>query len=302
MADGTDWVERVAHIRAWQRDGERAPHKPLLLLYALGRLQREGANTPVSFAEAEPPLRTLLAEYGPPRPTSPGYPFHYLTTDGLWVVRTAAGAGSPGPNLGALRAEGTVGELQAGFARALLSDPTLLVRVARTLLDANFPPSLHDDIAAQVGLDLSDPEAEPVIDLTTRRRRSPAFRDEILMAYEMRCAICGWDGRLGSEAVGLEAAHIRWFNIGGPDAPDNGLCLCSLHHKLLDKGAIGITPERTVAVSARFSGRGPVAEQLVLAMIGKELARPQPGLPLVAGIYIDWHTTQVFRLPRRQAA
>jgi hypothetical protein len=91
----TDWVEWVTSLNQWRRGGERAPHKPLLLLYALGRLQRTGSSR-MAFAEAEGDLRRLLEEFGPPRSTSPGYPFHHLTTDGLWVVGTPAGTGSPG--------------------------------------------------------------------------------------------------------------------------------------------------------------------------------------------------------------
>ncbi len=30
-----EWLDRVASIRRWSRGGERAPHKPLLLLHAL---------------------------------------------------------------------------------------------------------------------------------------------------------------------------------------------------------------------------------------------------------------------------
>src|ERR1019366_8446244 len=113
----------------WRRGGERAPHKPLLLLYVLGRLQRTGSAS-VSFADAEPDLARLLEEFGPPRHTSPGYPFHHLTTDGLWVVGTPAGVGSPGPNLGELRA-GAIGELAVDFAGALEHDSRLFGSVVR---------------------------------------------------------------------------------------------------------------------------------------------------------------------------
>ena len=41
-------------------------------------------------------LQALLAEYGPAGRTTPGYPFHYLVTDGVWEVRTERGFGSPG--------------------------------------------------------------------------------------------------------------------------------------------------------------------------------------------------------------
>ena len=302
VTGGTDWENRVAHIRAWSRGGIRAPHKPLLLLYALGRLQRFGANTPVAYSEAEAPLDELLTDYGPPRTTSPSYPFHHLTSDGVWVVTSDAGPGSPGSTKGVLRSSSATGELAPEFADALLADPSLLVRIARDLLEANFPDSLHADIAAQVGIDLMpmvDGTGQPA---TPRRRRSPEFRDQVLMAYELRCAMCGFDGRLGSESVGLEAAHVRWFNIGGPDTVANGLCLCALHHKLLDKGAIGITPEHTLAVSGRFVGVGPVAETFVLALGGRELAKPQAGLPSLDVDHIAWHTTQVFRPPARAAS
>ena len=300
MPNEPDWVDRVAHIRAWSRNGIRAPHKPLLLLYALGRLQRSGVNVPLRFTEAEGPLGQLLADFGPPTRTNAGYPFHHLTSDGLWVVTTDAGEASPGSHLGALRASGAKGQLAPGFAAALIADPPLLVRIARGLLDANFPQTLHDDVVDQIGLDLSG--AMEATGVTPRRRRSPEFRDTVLMAYELRCAICGWDGRLGAEAVGLEAAHVRWFNIGGPDSIDNGLCLCSMHHKLLDKGVIGITHERTVAVSARFVGIGPVAEQLVLSQLGKAISEPLAGIPAPAQEHIDWHTAEVFRIPARHVA
>lgn len=71
-----EWADRFAKVRRWSRGGERAPHKPLLLLYALGHFQRQG-EAPILFSEAEENLARLLAEFGPPRPTTPAYPFHY---------------------------------------------------------------------------------------------------------------------------------------------------------------------------------------------------------------------------------
>ena len=89
------WIRRVTSLNQWRRGGERAPHEPLLLLYAIGGLQRTG-SAGMAYADAEPDLKRLLEEFGPPRPPHPQYPFHHLTSDGLWVVQTSSGRGSPG--------------------------------------------------------------------------------------------------------------------------------------------------------------------------------------------------------------
>jgi putative restriction endonuclease len=90
-----DWLERTAKLRQWTRSGTRAPHKPLLLLYALGRFQQD-ADGELRYTAVEEGLQRLLAEYGPPNKTTPAYPFHHLVSDGVWEVRTDRGPGSPG--------------------------------------------------------------------------------------------------------------------------------------------------------------------------------------------------------------
>ena len=302
MTGPAEWEQRVAGIRAWSKGGVRAPHKPLLLLYALGRLQTSGENSFIPFTEAEKPLDALLVDFGPTHKTSPGYPFHHLTSDGLWTVRTDQGIGSPGPNLGALRASHAEGRLDPEFAASLLAEPGMLVRVARFLLDANFPPSLGEAISDQVGLDLSEQSPVPGHLVGNKLRRDPAFRKEVLLAYEHRCAMCSWDARLDAVTVGLEAAHVRWFNIGGPDVAANGLALCVLHHRLLDQGVLGITDEHTIAVSAHFVGGGPLADQFVFSLLGKEIADPLAGFPAIDPLHIGWHTEQVFKAPGRLVA
>jgi putative restriction endonuclease len=65
----------------------------------------------------------------------------------------------------------------------------------------------------------------------------------VLRAYAYQCAVCGFDGGLGRNPVGTEAAHVRWHSQDGPDEVANGLALCALHHVLLDLGVLGLTPE-----------------------------------------------------------
>ena len=296
------WLGRVASIKQWSRRGERAPHKPLLLLYALGELRR--GTTEIAWRDAAGKLGALLDDFGPPRTTQPSLPFRRLANDdGLWVVTTPSGE-DPGDSAGRLAALDATGRLADDFTRALLDDPGLLVTVARVLLEDNWPPSLHDDITAAVGLDLDHVEAELVrgrVDDDRRRRRDPNFRERVLVAYEYRCAVCGFDGWMDRAAVGLEAAHIRWWSADGPDDVANGICACSLHHELLDSGVLGIDDEHRVLVSKRFVARTTAGERQVLALAGADLRLPQPGEPAPASEHIAWHADQVFRGPARLA-
>ncbi len=53
-----------SNINTWKRNGERAPHKPLLILYALGRLDRKEPRL-VSYAEVKEKLKHLLSRIWP---------------------------------------------------------------------------------------------------------------------------------------------------------------------------------------------------------------------------------------------
>jgi putative restriction endonuclease len=295
-----DWLERTANLRQWTRSGTRAPHKPLLLLYALGQFQ-EDADSELRYSAVEEDLQRLLAEYGPPHRTTPAYPFHHLVSDGVWEVRTDRGPGSPGTVLRDLRESGATGRLTPELRTALRREPELLHRIARSLLELHFPPSLHSELCEAVGLDLEPAATERLSAARRQRQRNRRMRELVLTAYEYRCAFCGYDGRIGAVPVGLEAAHVRWWAFHGPDDIDNALSLCSLHHKLFDKGVLGIDDGHRILVSQRFVGHSPTAREQVITLAGRPLVGPQPGAPPVAADHRAWHTSQVFHGTPRPA-
>jgi putative restriction endonuclease len=219
-------LKRFDALNTWRQGDQRAPHKPLLVLYALGRWQQGKAQ--VTFKEAEPDLTALLREIGPPRKSDhPEQPFWRLQRDGVWTVTAPAGlplkTGDDIPRVTALRSA----EVHAGFSpdvqAALTADPGLAASIATRILELHFPPSYQEDILNAVGLTLDAGAG--------RKKRDPAFRQTVLKAYEYRCAVYGFDVRLGTASIALEAAHIRWHQAGGPDAENNGLALCVLYHK-----------------------------------------------------------------------
>lgn len=57
--------ERINNLNIWKKKEQRAPHKPLLLLLALSRLQ--GGMKRMTYEETRGALKELLMEFGPPR-------------------------------------------------------------------------------------------------------------------------------------------------------------------------------------------------------------------------------------------
>ena len=295
--DGRDFLRRVRGLKVWSAGGERAPHKPLLLLLALGRLQR-GDGRLARFEEIEGPLTDLLRRFGLPGKTQrPVYPFTRLCNDGLWdvpaadsVPRTASGDFK---KTSLIRQE-VEGGLPEAVYRLLLGNAELVANTAQLLRQSHFPESLHDDIRDAVGL-----RAEWVVRDTQAPARDPNFRSRVLRAYERRCAVCDYDIRLGDELLGLEAAHIRWHAAGGPDEVSNGLALCGFHHKALDRGAWGLEPFDhgfRILVSSDAHGQSP-ALRLLRDYHGARLRPPlrAPDVPLAE--HVRWHGRQVFRPP-----
>jgi len=59
-------LNQIKNLTVWKRGGERAPHKPLLLLLALGKLLQNKSRM-ISYEEIDKNLDILLREFGPVR-------------------------------------------------------------------------------------------------------------------------------------------------------------------------------------------------------------------------------------------
>lgn len=288
----TNLLSKFDSLTVWRRGGERAPHKPLLALYALGKAVRNERRL-VEFEEISKNLVRLLNDFGPERKNHRAeYPFWRMQKDGIWEVKSPEN-----PEWG-LTSSGDVKKSElirfnafGGFTepvyREINSDPALFKKIVQKLLDDNFPASIHEDILQAVGIDLA-------ADAAIVQRRNPEFRGRVLRAYEYRCAICGFDIRIDHTPIGLEAAHIKWHTAGGPDEESNGLALCTLHHKLFDRGAFTLSKRLEVLVSDRANGTASFNEWL-LKYHGKKLAAPQRETYKPQMAFRDWHVREVFR-------
>ena len=79
---------------------------------------------------------------------------------------------------------------------------------------------------------------ERVATSIARRRGQPEFRRKLLVAYQGRCAITGYDAEQA-----LEAAHIHPYRGEHTNHVRNGILLRADVHTLFDLGLIGIEPD-----------------------------------------------------------
>ena len=287
--DAAEIQRLFSGIKVWKRGQERAPHKPLLLLYALGRCAK-GDPRELPFREVDPALARLLQEYAPMRPSQhTEYPFWRLQNDGLWAIPDPETLKRRASNSDAKRSELLEKNVTGGFPPELYDElrkrPALIKQLGRDLLEENFPPSYHEDIADAVGLDL-----------WTRGKastRDPRFRNRILEAYGHRCSVCSFDLKLGCDSIGLEAAHIMWHQAGGPDEESIGLALCALHHKLFDRGAFTVDLGLRIRLSRFLTGNTSLAGTLALNL--RPLLTPSRSEHLPKQERIRWHHQQVFK-------
>jgi len=81
------FLKKLDQIIVWKQSGRRAPHKPLLLLLALGRILEGRERLALYRGEIDKPLTRLLKNFGPPRQKDhPEAPFSHLCNDGLWDI------------------------------------------------------------------------------------------------------------------------------------------------------------------------------------------------------------------------
>jgi putative restriction endonuclease len=293
------WRSALSDLHTWKCRGQRAVHKPLLSLMLIARAATDGGNE-VHFTEIESRLEQLLREFGPSRKSyHPEYPFWHLQTDGFWRIRGGDDlpmrTGASNPTRRTFRSRDVVGCVPEGLWKALADDASLRVDLTERLLDSFWPETRHAAIRSAIGL--SD-ESETGSGSRQRAPRDPRFRDHVLRAYERRCAICGYDGRLADSLLGLEAAHVKWHAYDGPDDVANGLALCAFHHMAFDAGALGLSDSLTILVSADVGGQSQV-DELLLNFSSNPLRPPQATYPPPDQRFVRWHQKEVFKGPAR---
>ena len=202
----------IGNLNVNKSKGKRRPHKPLLMLIAIANVLN--GRHQLSFAEVKELLTPLLNAYAPPVKGrhQPELPYWHLQSDEIWQVDGADTLPMQKGGFPQLRPLGeTAGHLDSQLIDLLKSDGRFAEQLVDDLLNDFFPPSAHEQILAQVGLELIGGAEQD----KRRRPRDPAFRQKVLRAYEHKCAVTGFRAALGGTYFGVEAGHIRWHAYDG---------------------------------------------------------------------------------------
>jgi len=291
MNNSTSLQERIKSLLTWKQGARRAPHKPLMLLFAISKLQQENRRF-LSFEEVEKPLSDALNHFGPAgRVPTPQYPFWRLLNDGLWEVKADGDLTRRKSNSDPTKSSLIKSNAKAGFAREyfdlLSSDSTFQTQIIHQILDSHFPTSIHEDIVLYFSLSVGEVKTSDAIGHSR-------FRENVLSTYNSRCAISGYRGYLNGSPVGIEAAHICWPQAGGLNDIVNGIALSSLHRKLFHLGAFTIDGNYRLVVSPRFDGDGLICQQLA-ELSGKSIQLPNSREFHPSQRCLSWHSKEVFR-------
>ena len=304
-------LQHFSRLTVWQRRDERAPHKPLLALWAIGRCL-QGYNRLIEYDEIHKAMLMLLRTFGPPRETyKPQEPFWRMQKDHIWEVTQAhrvpeQSNGSVSPT--SLRQLNALGGFPSALYNALRHHPTLALVISQQLVDAHFPETMRsavleatlDDHASNErsgATPQARSEYSPLLSSAlTRRRRNPKFRSKILRKYDYRCAVCSYAIEFPSgHWPALEAAHIKWHSHRGPDTSENGLALCVLHHELFDWGIFTVQPD-SLYISVATAVLQNTPDSAITSLHERPLlAIPKRNSDRPAAEYLNWHTRNVFR-------
>jgi putative restriction endonuclease len=246
----THFIKLIQKLKTHKSGGIVSLNKPILLLLLISEVYHGGKNF-FQYDEIEARLTNLLKKYGlkNTKTYKPHYPFLYLSSQSeIWCCNVNKKDLLHPDAVSQREMRGAVGHFPAEFYTYLTSGQNAFTIIS-LLINEYWPEAYHEDLLADLGIN--------ELELTTRSeriKRRREFVQEVLEAYECRCAICRQSIRLGDKLLGIDACHVRPLEHNGADKVTNGIALCKTHHWALDRGAISISANLNLVVSPALYG------------------------------------------------
>lgn len=141
-----------------------------------------------------------------------------------------------------------------------------------------FGHAYHDVL--QESLEPHTKERPRTVRVLEQMLRDRAFAAHLRRYYNDQCAVCG-PPLVHEQHVDVQGAHVQAVAAGGPDAINNGLCLCARHHWAFDHGIFSLSDDHRVQLRMPDPHKELQAGALVTLPEDLSLA-PHPE-------YLKWH-------------
>ncbi|MBL3575604.1 HNH endonuclease [Rhodovulum sulfidophilum] len=218
-------------------------------------------------------------------------------------------------NLGALRNLASAGDILL-FRKSLDDDYCVQLHLVRRgtkeferleahvgtstwgVLDRENPPLTNSQISDSLKYVQKQIDGPPTVfsderatnqTISMRKARDKAFRRNLLIQYDYRCAFTGrkFLSPLGTSMIGLDAAHVVPVAERGSDHPANGLTLTKELHWAFDQGMVGVARDRTILVPSTV--RNISGNEFLRDLHGRPLREAKDASCRVSELALEWH-------------
>ena len=291
------WLAKLARLNVDRAKGNPAPHKPLLLL-VLMELAEQGL-LPHGTLPLTPEIAfrfcifwCVVARRRKQKPDV-RFPFHHLSSDGVW--RALGEDGNPSPDRRLTRFAAFDFDFEA-----CLHDQEFRDEARRVLICSYFPPDERVGLCSLLDLPVLTEDEIAIAsshrspELAENRGREARFRLQVVSAYNYTCALTGYRLMTISSGSIVDAAHIHQFSDSRNNDVRNGIALCKNAHWLFDNGLWTIAGDYTVKVAdGHFAEASP--EQTSLAGLhGRRLLLPNNLAVYPDRTHLAWHRANRF--------
>jgi putative restriction endonuclease len=292
MGSIEQWLGKMARLKVDRARGDPAPHKPLLVLVLLdlaeqGQLPEHELPLTPELAFRFCTFWSIVARRRKQKPDV-RYPFHHLSSDGLWACLQA----DRQPSVD--RRQTRYAVLAPDFVTFAL-DPAAREQARRILIARYFPQDERVALYTMLGMPIPSEDqvqadaAYHSPDEAKKRGREARFRLQVVAAYNYTCALTRY--RLTTITAGsiVDAAHIHKFSDSRNNDPRNGLALCKNAHWLFDNGLWTLADDLKVLVARdRFAESSPDQKPLA-GYEGHRIHLPLDNACWPDPVYLAWH-------------
>lgn len=308
------YIKKLTHLNRASKNGERAPHKPILLLSVLdaiaaGEIVENRIEITASLVAR---FKDNWNRFVSSNTFQPNFslPFFHMQmkTEGFWHLHTFYGKEILVTSSNSIKSFAQLKEsveyaffdvalfeilLQPKFREEIYQ--IILIKYFNSQEPAHHQGGLFETLVNQI-LNDSGTEYKKLIEKADEEEvfvRSGVFKKVVPKIYDYSCCISGMRVISGFDVQMVDACHIVPFSVSHDDTITNGISLSPNFHRAFDRGLISLNEDFRVIVSNSFTESN--SNFALKSFEGKRILLPSDKHHLPSIENIKWHNDKIFK-------